>query len=118
MALGPETQTAMFLRLQKLTLQLGLRRAADAILPEDGRVVHEREAQLWLQVKVLPAAGSHGGVEHIRYVKGHTQGHVGLDQVKHLWGSKIHHGVYLLDIMGEAVSKKSSVGNARIVLSF
>ncbi len=82
MILSPETQTAMLSR--ELTLQLGLRGAADAILPENGRVVHESEAQLWLQVKVLPAAGSHGGVEHIRHVERHTQGHVGLDQVKNL----------------------------------
>lgn len=44
MILSPETQTAMLSR--ELTLQLGLRGAADAILPENGRVVHESEAQL------------------------------------------------------------------------
>lgn len=68
------------------TLQLGLRGAADALRPENGRVVHESQAKLWLQVKVLPATGSHGRVEHVWHVKRHTQSHVGLDQIQHLRG--------------------------------
>lgn len=70
--------------LRNLTLKFGLRGAADTVLPENGSVIYESKAQLWLQVKVLPATGSHGGVEHIWHIKRHTQGHIGLDQVKHL----------------------------------
>lgn len=55
----------MFLQSWELTLQLCLWGAADAILPQNCCIVHESEAQLGLKVKVLPAASSHGGVEHI-----------------------------------------------------
>lgn len=41
------------------TLELGLRGAADAVLPEDRSVVDKGQPQLGLQVKVLPAACSH-----------------------------------------------------------
>lgn len=67
-----------------LTLQLCLRWAADPVLPQDGRVVGEGEAQLGLQVKVLPAADAHRRVEHVGDVEGHAQRHIGLHQVQHL----------------------------------
>lgn len=54
--------------LGQLALQLCLWGAADAILPQDGSVVHECEPQLGLQVKVLPVAGTHRRMEHIGYV--------------------------------------------------
>lgn len=85
-SLSTETQSVIFWPSKELTLQFGLRGAADAVLPENGSVVHESEPQLWLQVEVLPATGSHGRVEHVRHVQRHAQGHVGLDQVKHLQG--------------------------------
>ena len=66
------------------TLQVGVKRAHDALPQEDGRVVDEREAGLRLQVEVLPAAGAHGGVEHVGHVEWHAQRHVRLDQVQHL----------------------------------
>ena len=67
-----------------LTLELCLRWAADAVLPQDGRVVDEGEPQLGLQVEVLPAPGAHGRVEDVGHVQRHPQGHVGLHQVQHL----------------------------------
>lgn len=66
------------------TLQLGLRWAADTVLPQNSRVVHECEPQLRLQVKVLPAAHSHRGVEHVGHVERNAQRHVGLHQVENL----------------------------------
>lgn len=84
MDISLEMHTVMFLQSRELTLQLSLWGAADAILPQNCCIVHKREAQLCLQVKVLPAASSHGGVENIRHVKRHTQSHVGLDEVQHL----------------------------------
>ena len=66
------------------TLQFCLWRAADALLPQDGGVVDEGELELGLQVKVLPAAHGHGGVEHVGDKEGHAQGDVGLHQVQHL----------------------------------
>ena len=68
------------------TLELRLRRAADTVLPQDGGVVHERELEFRLQVKVLPASHGHGRVEDVGDVQRHTQRHVGLHQVQHLRG--------------------------------
>lgn len=68
----------------RFTLELGLRRAADAVPPQDGGVVHKSQPQLGLEVKMLPAAGPHGRVEHVGHVERHPQRHVGLDQVQYL----------------------------------
>ena len=66
------------------TLQLRLRRAADAVLPQNSRIVHEGEFELGLQVEMLPASHSHGRVEDVGHEERDTQGDVGLDEVQHL----------------------------------
>ena len=71
-----------------LTLQLSLRWTADAILPQDGRVVHKGELQLRLQVKVLPAPHGHGRVEDVGHVERDAQRNVRLHQVQHLRSGK------------------------------
>lgn len=83
------------------TLELSLRGAADAVLPEDRSVVDKGQPQLGLEVKVLPAACSHRWVEHVGNIKGHPQGHEGLDQVQYLQARResqcsTHYFVYCL----------------------
>lgn len=71
------------------TLQLGLWWAANAILPENGCVIHKGELELRLQVKVLPASNSHRGVEDVGHKERNTHSDVGLDQVQDLSGRHI-----------------------------
>lgn len=69
---------ARFLGLCSLTVELGLRGAADPLVPQDGSVVHERQAELRLQVEVLPAPYPNRGVEHVGDVQRDAKRHVGL----------------------------------------
>lgn len=82
------------LRMFLLTLQLGLRWAADAVSPQDGRVIDKGKPELGLQVKVLPASSAHRRVEHVGHVQRHAQSHVRLHQVQHLQQAKIINCVY------------------------
>lgn len=65
-------------------MQLGLRWAADAFLPQDGSVIHKGELELRLQVKVLPSTHSHRRVEDVGHKERDTEGDVGLDQIQNL----------------------------------
>lgn len=73
------------------TLEFSFRRAADAVLPQNGRIINEGELKLRLQVKVLPASDSDRGVENVGHKQRNPQSDEGLDQVQHLHGRKKEH---------------------------
>ena len=65
------------------TLQFRFRGGRDALVPQDGCVVHESKSQLRLLIEVLPAL-SNWRVEHVRHVKRNSERHVRLYQVSNL----------------------------------
>lgn len=59
-------------------MEFSFRRAADPMVPQDGSVVHKREAKLGLQVEMLPASHPDRGMEHIGDIQRNSKGHIGL----------------------------------------
>ena len=60
--------------------ELRIRGCFDALIPHDAGVVHERHAELGLQVVMLPSAANRRVVD-VRHVKGKAKRNVRLNQV-------------------------------------
>lgn len=95
-------------RTQSPTLELCLRWAPDAVLPQDGSVIHKSQPELRLQVKVLPTSYAHRRVENIGDVQGDPQCDIGLYEVENLQKEK-----RFLEVRGEEGRCCTGNSNAR-----